>query len=60
MVFTIPLFKKTQEKNDVLVRLTRENLLGVRVLRAFNKQEKEISTPASITCVFFEIPINFF
>ena len=43
MVFTIPLFKKTQEKNDVLVRLTRENLLGVRVLRAFNKQEKEIS-----------------
>ena len=42
MVFTIPLFKKSQQKLDVVVRLSRENLNGVRVIRAFNKQEAEI------------------
>ena len=44
MYFSIPLFNKSQEKLDRVVELTRENLVGVRVIRAFNKQEQEIRT----------------
>ncbi len=44
MYFSIPLFNKSQEKLDRVVELTRENLVGVRVIRAFNKQEQEIKT----------------
>lgn len=42
MYFSIPLFNKSQEKLDRVVELTRENLVGVRVIRAFNKQQQEI------------------
>ena len=42
MYFSIPLFNKSQEKLDRVVELTRENLVGVRVIRAFNKQKQEI------------------
>ncbi|MBB5183485.1 ABC transporter ATP-binding protein [Catenisphaera adipataccumulans] len=38
----IPMFQKVQEKLDVLLRRTRENLTGVRVLRAFCKEQDEI------------------
>ncbi len=44
MYFSIPLFNKSQEKLDRVVELTRENLVGVRVIRAFNKQKQEIKT----------------
>ena len=44
MYFSIPLFNKSQEKLDRVVELTRENLVGVRVIRAFNKQQQEIKT----------------
>ena len=44
MYFSIPLFNKSQEKLDRVVELTRENLVGVRVIRAFNTQEQEIKT----------------
>ncbi len=39
---TTPRFKKVQGKLDVVARLMRENLSGVRVVRAFSKQESEI------------------
>jgi len=47
VVFTIilagiPLFKKVQGKLDKVTSLTRENLGGVRVIRAFNKEKSEI------------------
>ncbi|MBQ8407404.1 MAG: ABC transporter ATP-binding protein [Clostridia bacterium] len=47
VVFTIilagiPLFKSVQGKLDRVTSLTRENLGGVRVIRAFNKEESEI------------------
>ena len=42
MIITIPLYKKVQKKNDKLLSLTRENLLGSRVLRAFNQENIEI------------------
>jgi ABC-type multidrug transport system fused ATPase/permease subunit len=42
MFMTIPLYKKVQTKLDRVLLLTRENLTGARVIRAFNNEEKEI------------------
>ena len=39
---TIPRFKKVQAALDKLLGLTRENLTGVRVIRAFGLEEREI------------------
>lgn len=41
MKITIPLYVKVQEKLDKLLKNSRENLSGIRVIRAFNHQEKE-------------------
>lgn len=38
---SIPLYRKVQKKLDGVTLLTRENLSGVRVIRAFSKQEEE-------------------
>lgn len=38
---TEPLYDKTQKDLDKVSEITRENLQGVRVIRAFNKQEYE-------------------
>jgi ATP-binding cassette, subfamily B, multidrug efflux pump len=37
----MPLFKAIQEKTDGLNRVVRENLSGLRVIRAFNRRERE-------------------
>ena len=42
--WTIPMYRRVQGKLDRIMRLVRENLLGVRVIRAFNREEKEIQT----------------
>lgn len=42
MMLTMPLYKKVQGGLDRILGITRENLTGVRVLRAFNKEESEI------------------
>ena len=42
--WTIPMYRRVQEKLDRIMRLVHENLLGVRVIRAFNREEKEIQT----------------
>lgn len=44
MLVTIPLYKKVQSRLDIVLGHTRENLEGVRVIRAFNKQESEIDS----------------
>ena len=41
MLYSIPLYQKVQDTLDHVVLLTRENLMGTRVIRAFNRQEKE-------------------
>ena len=43
MLSSIPLYKKVQSQLDRVLGITRENLTGVRVSRAFNKEEEEIS-----------------
>ena len=42
MCASIPLFKKVQMKLDKVLNRTRENLSGVRVIRAFGKENDEI------------------
>lgn len=42
MLITIPLYKKVQRGLDKILGITRGNLTGVRVLRAFHKEEEEI------------------
>ncbi|MCM1133256.1 MAG: ABC transporter ATP-binding protein/permease [Ruminococcus flavefaciens] len=39
---TIPMYKKTQQKLDRAALLTRENIEGTRVIRAFSRQQEEI------------------
>lgn len=41
MLCTIPLYKKVQSRLDKVLGITRENLTGVRVIRAFHQEEKE-------------------
>lgn len=43
MLISIPLYKKVQTALDKVLGITRENLTGSRVIRAFNKEEDEIS-----------------
>ena len=42
MLITMPLYKKTQNALDAIVRKTRENITGARVIRAFRMEEREI------------------
>ncbi|MCI9662339.1 MAG: ABC transporter ATP-binding protein [Lachnospiraceae bacterium] len=42
MLISIPLFKKVQGGLDRVLGITRENLTGVRVIRAFGEEEGEI------------------
>lgn len=42
MYVSIPLYKKVQSRLDTVLGITRENLTGSRVIRAFHKEEGEI------------------
>ena len=42
MIITIPLFRRVQASLDKVLGVTRENLTGSRVIRAFNKDQEEI------------------
>ena len=41
MLWSIPLYKKVQARLDKVLGITRENLSGVRVIRAFCKEDEE-------------------
>lgn len=41
MMWTMPLYKKVQGGLDKVLGVTRENLTGVRVIRAFHKEQEE-------------------
>lgn len=42
MLASMPLYKKVQKQLDRVLQTTRENLTGVRVVRAFNRQKDEL------------------
>ena len=41
MLTSLPLYSRVQNELDDVLRLTRENLTGIRVIRAFNLQSRE-------------------
>ncbi len=41
MLYSIPLYQKVQKAVDRVLLITRENLAGARVIRAFNRQQDE-------------------
>src|SRR5574344_674393 len=41
MFYTTPIFKRMQEKTDNVTVVLRENLTGIRVIRAYNQQDTE-------------------
>lgn len=41
LIISMPLYRKVQRQLDRVLLITRENLLGARVVRAFNRQDKE-------------------
>ena len=41
MLISMPLYQSVQKKLDRVLMTTRENLMGIRVIRAFNRQESE-------------------
>ncbi|MBQ6890778.1 MAG: ABC transporter ATP-binding protein [Oscillospiraceae bacterium] len=43
MLITMPLYRKVQSRLDGVTSATRQNLAGVRVLRAFCKEEEEVA-----------------
>lgn len=49
MLITIPMYKKVQGSLDRVLGITRENLTGARVIRAFNKEKSEIDNFNSST-----------
>ena len=42
MFITMPMYKQVQKRLDEVLALTRENLTGIRVIRAFHKEKEEI------------------
>lgn len=42
MMITMPMYQQVQKRLDHVLALTRENLTGIRVIRAFHKEKEEI------------------
>ena len=55
MLVSIPLYRKVQTALDGVTGKTRENLNGVRVLRAFNKEQDEIADFSRSNDILFRI-----
>lgn len=44
MLISMPLYKRVQRQLDRVMQITRENLTGARVIRAFNREQDEIAS----------------
>ena len=55
MALTLPRHKQVQGQLDKVLLRTRENLTGVRVIRAFNKQESEEAAYGDETGLLFRL-----
>lgn len=44
MLISMPLYKRVQRQMDWVMQITRENLTGARVIRAFNREQDEIAS----------------
>ena len=55
MIKSIPLFGRVQKNLDAVTSRTRENLTGVRVLRAFRKEDAEVSAFEEVNDAHYRI-----
>lgn len=55
---TIPMYRKVQGRLDRVTLLTRENMVGARVIRAFNHEEDEIKAFDTATDELFSAQIG--
>ncbi len=55
MLVSIPLYKKVQSALDKVLGITRENLSGVRVIRAFSREEEEVKMFAGYNATLMDI-----
>lgn len=55
MLVSIPLYKKVQAALDKVLGITRENLSGVRVIRAFSREEEEVGMFAGYNASLMDI-----
>ena len=55
MLASIPLYKKVQAALDKVLGITRENLSGVRVIRAFSREEEEVEMFAGYNASLMDI-----
>lgn len=55
MLISIPLYKKVQAALDKVLGITRENLSGVRVIRAFSREEEEVEMFAGYNASLMDI-----
>lgn len=57
LLISMPLYKKVQRQLDRVLLTTRENLLGVRVIRAFNRQKNETNAFEEENSVLVKIQV---
>lgn len=57
MFISMPLYKKVQKQLDRVLQSTRENLTGVRVVRAFNRQQEELNSFNEESSVLFKFQV---
>ena len=57
MFISMPLYKKVQKQLDRVLQMTRENLTGVRVVRAFNRQQDETAAYYKESGLLFDFQI---
>ncbi|MBQ4529392.1 MAG: ABC transporter ATP-binding protein [Lachnospiraceae bacterium] len=58
MWVSIPLYRKVQESLDRILGITRENLTGIRVIRAFGKEDSELKEFGKRNDIFTELQIK--
>lgn len=58
ILFTIPMYKKVQAALDRVLGITRENLTGARVIRAFGMEDDEIEEYDNRTSQLFKLQVG--
>lgn len=57
MLITIPMYRRVQQRLDKVTGATRENLSGVRVLRAFCMEEKEQEKFTGLNALLYQAQV---
>ena len=58
ILYTIPMYKRVQSALDRVLGITRENLTGARVIRAFGMEDDEIEEYDNRTGILFKLQVG--